>query len=293
MNPTQKLQPKLIEIPTNTAPAPRPKWPQDFNPDNAPKIWPTSPIEPVADAGTTGCQPTFTGETSAYSLATTGNATFVQFAQTLGSPQAAAIAAMGQAQNPFAVVVCCSDSRVVPEILMNQAVGDLFVIRTAGNVIDPLVIGSIEYAVLVLKVQLVVFLSHDNCGAIAGAVGQLATNPPTACGSMSSFLNSILTTTIQPNADLPFIQALLQDPTNPTQANLSAAAMLNAQCQSYATIMASQIINNGAQVAWAHVAMVQGGAGQFNGMLFGNNNGVALTGPGAWYGCNQSRSNSQ
>jgi carbonic anhydrase len=74
------------------------------------------------------------------------------------------------AQHPTAVIISCSDSRVPPEILFDQGLGDLFVIRTAGNVIDDTVLGSIEYAVAHLGVRLVVVLGHTNCGAIGAAV---------------------------------------------------------------------------------------------------------------------------
>ena len=71
-----------------------------------------------------------------------------------------------QGQHPFSVVLCCSDSRVAPEILFDQGLGDLFVIRNAGNVVDEDVLGSIEYAVEHLHSQLVVVLGHSSCGAV-------------------------------------------------------------------------------------------------------------------------------
>lgn len=70
------------------------------------------------------------------------------------------------AQHPFAVVVTCSDSRVSPEILFDQGIGDLFVIRNAGNLISDIDMGSIEYAVEHLDVKLIVILGHTECGAI-------------------------------------------------------------------------------------------------------------------------------
>ena len=71
-----------------------------------------------------------------------------------------------EGQQPFAVVLCCSDSRVAPEIIFDQKLGDLFVIRNAGNVVDEDVFGSIEYAVEHLGTQLVVVLGHSSCGAV-------------------------------------------------------------------------------------------------------------------------------
>jgi len=73
-------------------------------------------------------------------------------------------------QHPFAVIVGCSDSRVPPELLFDQALGDLFVIRVAGNVVTPVELGSIEYAVEHLKTPLVVVLGHEECGAVTAAV---------------------------------------------------------------------------------------------------------------------------
>lgn len=69
-------------------------------------------------------------------------------------------------QHPFAVVVSCSDSRVPPELIFDQGLGDLFIIRTAGNVIGDYELGSIEYAVEHLHCNLVVVLGHENCGAV-------------------------------------------------------------------------------------------------------------------------------
>lgn len=69
-------------------------------------------------------------------------------------------------QHPFAVVLCCSDSRVAPEIIFDQKIGDLFVIRNAGNIVDEEVLGSIEYAVEHLGSPLVVVMGHASCGAV-------------------------------------------------------------------------------------------------------------------------------
>jgi carbonic anhydrase len=74
------------------------------------------------------------------------------------------------AQHPLAVIVSCSDSRVSPEIVFDQGVGDLFVIRTAGNIISGLEIGSIEYAVEHLGVKLIVIMGHESCGAVKAFV---------------------------------------------------------------------------------------------------------------------------
>ena len=73
-------------------------------------------------------------------------------------------------QHPFAAIVTCSDSRVIPEIVFSAGIGDLFVIRSAGNVVDGCTLGSLEYAVGHMGVNLVVVMGHRNCGAIAEAI---------------------------------------------------------------------------------------------------------------------------
>ncbi len=75
-------------------------------------------------------------------------------------------------QKPYAVILCCSDSRVIPESIFSAGIGDLFVIRVAGNVIDNNQLGSIEYAVEHLGCKLVVVLGHTGCGAVSAAAGE-------------------------------------------------------------------------------------------------------------------------
>jgi len=73
-------------------------------------------------------------------------------------------------QHPFAVILGCADSRVPPELLFDQGLGDLFVIRVAGNIIDDAILASIEYAVEHLGTKLIVVLGHEQCGAVSAAV---------------------------------------------------------------------------------------------------------------------------
>ena len=75
-----------------------------------------------------------------------------------------------QGQQPEAAVLCCSDSRVPAEIIFDQSLGDLFVVRTAGLVLEPTSIGSLEYAVAHLHVPLLVIKGHESCGAVTAAV---------------------------------------------------------------------------------------------------------------------------
>ena len=91
-----------------------------------------------------------------------------------------------ESQHPFAIVIGCADSRVPPEILFDQGLGDLFVIRNAGNVVDDDVLGSIEYAAEHLGTKLVVVLGHEKCGAVSFAVKGGA-----AEGHLKSVVNAI------------------------------------------------------------------------------------------------------
>jgi carbonic anhydrase len=82
-------------------------------------------------------------------------------------------ARLATGQKPTAVVFGCADSRVAAEIIFDQGLGDMFVVRTAGHVIDSAVLGSIEYAVTVLDVPLIVVLGHDNCGAVKATLSAI------------------------------------------------------------------------------------------------------------------------
>ena len=80
---------------------------------------------------------------------------------------------LAQFQQPFAVILTCSDSRVLPEVVFDQGLGDLFVIRVAGNIVDAAVLGSIEYAVDHLATPLVVVMGHQSCGAVSATLESL------------------------------------------------------------------------------------------------------------------------
>ena len=75
-----------------------------------------------------------------------------------------------EGQRPHAIVICCSDSRVIPEQIFSATIGDLFVIRVAGNVLDNHQLGSIEYAASHLGCKLIIMLGHTGCGAVAAAL---------------------------------------------------------------------------------------------------------------------------
>jgi len=99
-----------------------------------------------------------------------GNRRYIQQKRTFPDQSRSRILELAKGQHPFAIVLGCSDSRVAPEILFDQGLGDLFEIRVAGNVLDNVVIGSIEYAAAELGVPLLVILGHERCGAVKAAL---------------------------------------------------------------------------------------------------------------------------
>ncbi len=104
-----------------------------------------------------------------------GNKQFVAGGASCARQTAARRSEVATSQHPIAVVVGCADSRVPPEAVFGQGIGDLFVIRVAGNVIDDEILASIEYAVEHLGVPLVVVLGHERCGAVQAA---MSAEPP-------------------------------------------------------------------------------------------------------------------
>lgn len=105
----------------------------------------------------------------------TGNRRFV--AQVAGAQEAAGSGArrveLGTERRPFAIVLGCSDARVPAEIVFDQGLGDLFVIRVAGNIVSPSQIGSVEFAAERFGTRLVVVLGHSQCGAVAATIEEL------------------------------------------------------------------------------------------------------------------------
>lgn len=102
-------------------------------------------------------------------------------------------------QKPYAIVLSCSDSRVPPELVFDQGLGEIFVIRVAGNVPDPIVLGSIEYAAEHLGSPLVVVLGHERCGAVTATVD--ATSAPE--GNIGAIIKAIAPAVKQAKKDLP------------------------------------------------------------------------------------------
>ena len=108
-----------------------------------------------------------------------GNARFVKGESTRAARTPKDFAADARGQAPVAAIVGCADSRVAPELVFDQNVGDLFVVRVAGNVVSgsgPIVTGSLEYAVAELGVRLIMVLGHSQCGAVKAAIAHIDAN---------------------------------------------------------------------------------------------------------------------
>lgn len=116
-----------------------------------------------------------------------GNQRFVDHSPQHPHQSSARLEAVAHAQQPFATILSCADSRVPVEILFDQGVGDIFDVRVAGNVVTPATLGSLEYAVAVLNIPVLMVLGHERCGAVTAAV-QNQSLP----GDISSLIEAIL-----------------------------------------------------------------------------------------------------
>jgi len=99
-----------------------------------------------------------------------GNDRFVRGEAKFPTVQESVLAHLKQGQHPFATILSCSDSRVPPELVFDADLGELFVIRVAGNVLGPAVTGTLEYAAAHLHTPLFVVMGHENCGAVSAAI---------------------------------------------------------------------------------------------------------------------------
>jgi carbonic anhydrase len=104
-----------------------------------------------------------------------GNKRFVAGTSSHPNQDASRRSSLVENQNPFAVIFGCSDSRLAAEIIFDLGLGDAFVVRTAGQVIDDAVLGSLEYSVSELDVPLIVVLGHDHCGAVTATKAAVET----------------------------------------------------------------------------------------------------------------------
>lgn len=119
------------------------------------------------------CSMPTTNPATAWKTLKEGNERFVAGKPVHPSQSVEHRASLAAGQQPIAVIFGCSDSRVAAELIFDLGLGDTFVVRTAGQAIDSAVLGSIEYAVAILDVPLIVILGHDSCGAVKAALSAL------------------------------------------------------------------------------------------------------------------------
>jgi carbonic anhydrase len=94
-------------------------------------------------------------------------------------------------QHPFAIILSCADSRVPSELIFDQGLGDLFVIRVAGNIVAPSLVGSVEYAAAVLGTQLVAVVGHSSCGAVKAAVDHVLSGEAVPSSNIADIVNRV------------------------------------------------------------------------------------------------------
>lgn len=127
-------------------------------------------------------------------------------------------AQLAKAQEPFAIILGCSDSRVPAELIFNQGLGDLFVIRVAGNIVAPSQIGSIEFAADQFGTRLVVVLGHSSCGAVQASLEHLLTDSEHTSPNLHSIVSRIT----------PCIKSVVAETVNQSEeARMQAAVRAN------------------------------------------------------------------
>jgi carbonic anhydrase len=131
-------------------------------------------------------------------------------------------AELAAGQNPFAIILGCSDSRVPAEIIFDQGLGDLFVIRVAGNIVAPSQVGSVEFAAAAYSTRLVVVLGHSQCGAILATVEELRAPNPNRSRNLGAIVDRV-----RPSVEGLMATELRNDPdalvTQAVRANIRAS----------------------------------------------------------------------
>ena len=182
-----------------------------------------------------------------------GNARYVAGRSTHPDASVARRTEVAGGQHPFASIVACADSRVGPELIFDQGLGDLFVDRVAGNVVDDAVLGSIEYSVIHLGVPLVVVLGHDRCGAVEATVDALA-------GKISAEDKASKIVTLA-GLITPAVQAVPAD----AKDKVAAAVLINARRQAKQILIGSSAVSE--RVRAGKVRVVSGVYGLADGKV--------------------------
>ena len=185
-----------------------------------------------------------------------GNRRFVrQMSDPDSRPTAAGRLALLEGQSPIAIVLGCSDSRVPVEIVFDQNLGDLFVIRVAGNIIAPSLVGSVEFAASKFGTRLVVVLGHSNCGVVLSTIEEIGLAP----GSQSPNLKAIVER-IRPHVEGVLANRSASSDssevvTAAVRANIAASV---AELQAGSAILADLMANDGLRIVGAEYSLETG-----------------------------------
>lgn len=169
---------------------------------------------------------------------------------------------LGQEQRPFAIILGCSDARVPAELVFDQGLGDLFVIRVAGNIVAPSLVGSVEFAAAKYDTRLVVVLGHSNCGAILATLDQLQKPAEIQSPNLRSIVDRIR----------PAVQGLLKtDLVNDREALVHKAVRSNVRIsanhlRSGSAVLEDLINNHGLMVVGAEYSLETGKVDFFDGV---------------------------
>src|ERR1700733_10717646 len=191
-----------------------------------------------------------------------GNRRFVDDirSHTLSSQERRAELAAGQA--PFAIILGCSDSRVPAEIVFDQGLGDLFVIRVAGNIVAPSQIGSVEFAAERYGTRLVVVLGHSSCGAIIATLEELGRNSREQSPNLRSIVNRV-----RPSIQPLLSTSLAADPPALLQQAVRANIRMSADHLRHGSELLEQLIqSSGLLIVGAEYNLETGGVEFFDGM---------------------------
>jgi len=165
-------------------------------------------------------------------------------------------------QFPFAIILGCSDSRVPAEIVFDQGLGDLFVIRVAGNIVAPSQIGSVEFAAERFGTRLVVVLGHSNCGAITATLEELGRNSREQSPNLRSIVNRV-----RPSVQPLLSTSLANDPQSLIQHAVRANIRMSADHLRHGSEILEQLIqSSGLLIVGAEYNLETGVVEFFDGM---------------------------
>jgi carbonic anhydrase len=162
------------------------------------------------------------GGESAWSKLVAGNKRFASDNLAQVDIGASRRAELAKGQKPFAIVLACSDSRVGPELIFNQGLGDVFVVRVAGNVVDEIALGSIEYAAEHLHSPLLVVLGRQSCGAVSAALGSHGEPEGNIGGMLKKIMPAVERAKASGKEDAQLLDAAVQENVKGVQAEIMA-----------------------------------------------------------------------